>query len=40
MSELLQLVLNDASARDTSALPSLASNMAGKFLPWASVDDA
>ena len=34
MSELLQLVLTDASARDESELPALASTMASKFAPW------
>lgn len=35
MSELLQLVLTDASARDNSQLPALASSMASDFAPWA-----
>lgn len=40
MNELLELVLNDATARDDAALPALASEMADKFLPWSSVDEA
>jgi hypothetical protein len=38
MSELLQRVLTDASARDHTTLPTLASGMAEKFLPWAEAD--
>jgi hypothetical protein len=39
MNELLQLVLNDVTARDADALPMLAVDMAEKFLPWAHVED-
>jgi hypothetical protein len=39
MSELLQLVLTDASARDGSELPALASDMASKFVPWNDIAD-
>jgi hypothetical protein len=35
MNELLQKVLNDTSARDDSAMPALAADMAEQFLPWA-----
>jgi hypothetical protein len=35
MGELLELVLNDSSARDVSDLASLASGMADEFAPWA-----
>ena len=37
VSDLLEQVLNNAAARDNSAMPSLASNMADKFLPWIDV---
>lgn len=34
MSELLQKILNDSSARDAVDMPVLASNMTDDFLPW------
>ena len=34
MSELLQQVLTDRSARDSKALPAQAAAMASEFLPW------
>lgn len=40
MNELLEAVLNDVSARDDSELPSLASDMADKFLPWGSIAES
>jgi hypothetical protein len=38
MSQLLEQVLNNVAARDNSAMPALASDMAENFLPWASLD--
>lgn len=34
MNELLERLLNDASARDAAELPSLASAVAEDFIPW------
>jgi len=39
MSELLQRVLTDAAARDGITMPTLASGMAEKFLPWADASE-
>jgi|GEM_PF-3664056 len=34
MSDLLQLVLSDPEARSETTLPSAASDLANKFVPW------
>lgn len=38
MSDMLQKVLSDASARSANALPVVAAESASKFLPWATVE--
>ena len=39
MNELLQLVLNDASARGDQAISLAATKSAAEFGPWSSVTD-